>query len=187
MPNNIALDANNQSATGVYDPASHSLVVLQAGTVQTDPSTGVKYAAAATSSSGGGTVSVSNFPATQPVSGSVAVVATPGTTTSSATAAAAAACSATLAGQASKTTYLTGFTVTSGNATAAVVGTVTVTGTIGGSLNYVFVEPTATGGYLSVSFSQPIPASAQNTAITVTLAALTGGANSAVVVTGYVA
>jgi hypothetical protein len=126
---------------------------------------------------------VSNFPATQPVS----IVGTAGTTTASATAAAAAACSATLAGQSSKTTYLTGFTVTSGNATAAVVGTVTITGTIGGSLNYVFVEPTASGGYLSVSFPQPIPASAQNTAITVTLAALTGGANSAVVVTGYVA
>ena len=85
--------------------------------------------------------------------------------------------------------YITGFTVTSGNPAATVSGVVTVTGLTtangGGTLNYQFVESATLGGQLTKTFSNPIPASGANQAITVTCPAITSGAVTAVEVEGY--
>ncbi len=96
---------------------------------------------------------------------------------------------ATLAAVAGKTTYIDGFTCTASGATAASVVTVTVTGVLGGTMTFIFTAPAgATLGAttLNVRFAAPIPASAANTAIVVTLPALgAGNTNAAVVATGF--
>lgn len=96
---------------------------------------------------------------------------------------------ATLAGVSAKTTYITGFEITSSGATVGTVVTITVTGTITGTLTYIYAAPAGVllmGTPLFVEFSKPIPASAANTAIVVTLPALgTGNTNAAVVAHGY--
>lgn len=89
-----------------------------------------------------------------------------------------ASAAATLAGAASKTTYITGFAVTAGGATAAALVDVTVTGLIGGTATFTFAAPAgATLGAtpLVVTFPRPVPASAANTGIVVTLPALGAG------------
>lgn len=92
---------------------------------------------------------------------------------------------ATLAGTSGKTTYLSGFTI-SADATSALAGAATVAGTISGSLNYIQSVGSATSAQLlSQSFSPAIPASATNTAITVTSAAAGIGGNTAVTAWGY--
>lgn len=75
----------------------------------------------------------------------------------------------TLAGAASKTTYISGFTVSAVGGTAA-VGPITVAGLAGGSQIY-YLNSSAAGNTLTVNFPNPIPASAVNTAITVTTTA----------------
>lgn len=92
---------------------------------------------------------------------------------------------ATLAGVASKTTYIAGFIITA-DATAALAGAATITGTITGSLNFIQNVGSATSaGILQQNFIPPIPASAANTAIVITsLAAGTGG-STAVTAWGY--
>lgn len=96
---------------------------------------------------------------------------------------------ATLPGVAAKTTYINGFEMTGAGATAGSIVNATITGLVGGTLTYTFVVPTgATVGAvpLIVTFPQPLPASAVNTAIVVTLPALgTGNTNAAVVAHGY--
>lgn len=95
---------------------------------------------------------------------------------------------ATLPGAAGKTTYITGFEVTSAGATAALAVDVTVAG-LANTLHYAFVHPggVPTGAApLVVQFSRPLPASAPNTAIVVTLPASgAGGTNAAVNAHGY--
>jgi hypothetical protein len=92
---------------------------------------------------------------------------------------------ATLAGTAGKTTYISGFTITA-DATAALAGAATVAGTISGSLNYIQSVGSATSAQqLTQSFRPAIPASATNTAITVTSAAAGTGGNTAVTAWGY--
>lgn len=86
---------------------------------------------------------------------------------------------ATLAGTASKTTYITGFSLFPGGATAMGVVVATVTGLISGTLS-VLVAATAiatavNGSPIIVNFPYPIPASAANTAIVVTMPALGTG------------
>jgi hypothetical protein len=95
------------------------------------------------------------------------------------------ATTATLAGVASKTTFICGFTITS-DATAALAGTATVTGTITGTLNYIQNVGGATAaGILTQSFTPCIPANAANTGIAInSVAAGTGGA-TAVTAWGY--
>lgn len=91
------------------------------------------------------------------------------------------AITATLAASAGKTTYLCGVTFTGTNATAANVSTsVTVTGTIGGTMNFGF--PTLAAGAaipnqlpLNVSFNPCIAAAALNTSIVVNGPALGAG------------
>lgn len=113
--------------------------------------------------------------------------ATPVTATSSDVAAASAV--ATLPGVAAKTTYLTGFTCTSSGATAAATVDLAVTGTISGSLTYIYTTvagATLTNPTYRIDFSLPIPASAVNTAIVVTLPSLgTGNLHAACNATGY--
>jgi hypothetical protein len=82
------------------------------------------------------------------------------------------AIAATLAGAASVTTYLCGFSVRA-NAAAAATGNIVVSGTISGSLNFTQWTAVNTSG-LGVSeqiFSPCVPASAANTSIVVTTAA----------------
>lgn len=61
MPNlnDLPLDENNKPAIGAYDPVSHTIVAIQAGTVTTDASTGTQYAPVITSNGGGGSSDVS--------------------------------------------------------------------------------------------------------------------------------
>lgn len=88
---------------------------------------------------------------------------------------------ATLAAITNQTLYLSGFSVTFNNPTAAVNATVTVVGLVGGSLVYganalAAAATTPQPPPLIVEYEFPIPASAVNTAVTVTLSALgTGG------------
>ena len=92
-----------------------------------------------------------------------------------------AATTATLPGAAGKTTYLCGFSIRAA-ATALVVGNATVTGMLGGTLNFTQVTLASTVGVGVVEpplGHQCIPASAVNTAIAVNSAAPgTGGAVS---------
>lgn len=81
---------------------------------------------------------------------------------------------ATLAGVAGQTTWLTGFECTASGATAASVVNLTITGLIGGTQTFTFVFPagvTVAAQAVAESFPTPIPASAANTAIVVSLPA----------------
>ena len=91
---------------------------------------------------------------------------------------AAATATATLAATAAKTTYITGFDITGGGATAASVVVATVTGLLGGTMSYAIAVPAGvTLGItpLIVNFSPPLPASAVNTAIVVSVPSLGAG------------
>lgn len=104
----------------------------------------------------------------------------------SATAAAGAANAQTLPAVAGKTNFLMGFVITTGQPAAVVNGVVTVTGLKIGTMSFQIVQSVNNGGSLDIHFPQPLPASAVNTAITVTLPAIVGGAVSAVAVYGFV-
>lgn len=124
-----------------------------------------------------------------PVVATVGVSMTGTNVTASSGSVANASAVATLPGVAAKTTYLTGFTMTGGGATAASLVTATVVGTITGTMHFIIAVPAGvTLGItpLVVEFGFAIPASAQNTAIVVTLPALgTGNTNAAATATGY--
>ncbi len=102
---------------------------------------------------------------------------------------AAAAATATLAGAASLTTYITGFEFTSSGSTVGGVVTITITGTVSGTLHYTYSS--VAGAVLAnqpllVQFSPPIPASAANTAIVVSCPSLgAGNTNATMVAHGY--
>ncbi len=99
---------------------------------------------------------------------------------------------AALAATAGKTNWLEGFDVTGGGATAAAVIEVSITGLAGGTLKYELnvlagvTGPVNAQGGLFVRFPQPLPASGQNTAITVTVPSFgAGNTNAAVVAYGF--
>lgn len=102
---------------------------------------------------------------------------------------AAAIATATLAAVAGKTTYITGFAVTGAGATAGLPVIVAVTGTITGTLSFIAVA--AVGALVAnqplvVTFPTPVPASAANTAIVVTVPSLgVGNTHSAAVAYGF--
>ncbi len=98
---------------------------------------------------------------------------------------AAAAAVATLAAVAGRRNYLSGFVASATNPAAAVSGEITVTGIGGVTLRFKFVEAAAAGGLLTVQFSTPIPANADNTAIVVTLPAIATGGATAVAAWGF--
>lgn len=87
----------------------------------------------------------------------------------------------TLAGTSGKTTYINGFSVSAIGGTAA-VGPITVAGLVTSSQVY-YMNSAAAGNTLTVNFQAPIPASAANTAITVTTTA--DGTASAVSVNSW--
>lgn len=96
---------------------------------------------------------------------------------------------ATLAGVTSLLTHVTGFEITGGGATAASLVVAVLSGTTGGSLSFVVPVPagvTAGLAPITIKFPEPIPASAVNTSIVLTLPAL-GAGNTAAAVTlhGY--
>jgi hypothetical protein len=95
---------------------------------------------------------------------------------------------ATLAGAAGKTTYIWGFTLTAGGATAGLPVIATVAGLLGGTQSFIFdFAAGATAGSTFVyNFPVPWPASAQNTAIVVTLpAGGAGNTNAAATAMGF--
>lgn len=102
---------------------------------------------------------------------------------------AAATATATLAGVAGKTTYLSGYLITNGGATVGAIVNGTITGLLGGT--QTFNVTAATGITLgntpiSVSLNPPLPASAANTPIVVSVPSLgAGNTNSAVSAWGY--
>lgn len=102
---------------------------------------------------------------------------------------AAAIATATLAGAASVTTYISGFLVTGSGATAGAPITGTITGLVGGTMS--FTVNVATGVTLSnepvfATFTPPLPASAVNTSIVVSVPSLgAGSTNSTVSAWGY--
>lgn len=97
---------------------------------------------------------------------------------------------ATLAAVAGKTNYCTGFEITAGGATAASAVTAALTGLLGGTMNYGYGAPLGAGvpGVpLCVTFDPPLPASAVNTAVSISLPALgAGNAIASVNIHGYV-
>lgn len=85
---------------------------------------------------------------------------------------AASAAVATLPAVSAKTTYITGFELTASGSTAGLPVTVTVAGLLSGTLSYTFTFAAGVlvaSTPLIVEFPQPLPASAVNTAIVVTL------------------
>lgn len=120
----------------------------------------------------------------------VAHVATDGVITASSGNVANANAVATLAaGGASKTTYITGFQCTASGSTIGLAVNLTVAGVVTGTMTYTFVFTAGVlteAPILNVSYPNPIPASALNTAITVTLpAGGTGNTNAACNAQGY--
>lgn len=101
-----------------------------------------------------------------------------------------ASAAATIPAVAAKTNYITGFQITAGGATAAAVVSVTVTGLLGGTATFTFGVPAGAGvpaTPLVITFPNPLPASAVNTAIVVTCPALgAGNTNATVTAQGYV-
>jgi hypothetical protein len=100
-----------------------------------------------------------------------------------------AAATATIPAAAAKTGYLTGFEITGAGATAGAVVLATITGLLGGTATYAVVVPagiTTSITPLTVEFGPPLPASAVNTAIVVSLPALgLGNTNAATVAHGF--
>lgn len=99
---------------------------------------------------------------------------------------AAAANNQTLAGAASLRTYIAGFCISGGGATAASIITVTVTGLTNTLSFSVPVPAGATAGVLPlvVNFDPPLPASADNTAIVVNVPSF-GAGNTAAAATAW--
>jgi hypothetical protein len=85
---------------------------------------------------------------------------------------------ATLPGVVGKTTYITGFSAGGAGATAGSGANTTVAGLLGGTLNFPTVFPAGVGSTitpLNFQFVPPMPASAVNTAIVVTMPAAGAG------------
>ena len=102
-----------------------------------------------------------------------------------------ASCVATIPAIAGQTAYITGFDIYAGGATLSALVDAVVAGLLGGSRTFPFSTPagaTLSATPLSVRFPAPIFASAVNTAVTVTLAALGAGNTKTAVVAlgGYV-
>ena len=91
---------------------------------------------------------------------------------------------ASLASTAGLITYISGFEITAAASTAVVGGGVSVIGPAT-PLAYYFVDSAVNGGQLIVTYPDPIPASAANVPVTVSLAAITGGGPTAINVHGF--
>ena len=92
----------------------------------------------------------------------------------------------TIAALASNFTFITGFTVSAQppSGTNPVGGVVTISdGTW--TLYYQFVDTVSAGGFINKELNIPLMSTDVNTAITLTLAAITGGGATAVELRGY--
>lgn len=103
---------------------------------------------------------------------------------------AAASAAAAIPASVGKLSYVTGFEITAGGATSAALVVATLDGLIGGVTGtFIFGAPAGVAVAaqpLLVVFAEPIPASAVNTAITLTLPSLgTGNTNAAVTIHGF--
>lgn len=105
---------------------------------------------------------------------------------SSNTGAAGVAVTSTLAGAANFTTYLSQILVTTGTVALAIAAQlITITGLALGTLSLYLNQLTAQGTVLKLNLPFPLAASAQNTAISATLPAITGGAVTALTLFGF--
>lgn len=98
------------------------------------------------------------------------------------------AITATLPAVAGRTVFLTSIVVTSSGATAAGSSTVTVTGTVGGSLSFVYPQVAIANNNqapLDVFYEPAVQASSSNTAISATVTLGAGTTAGAVTLTGY--
>ena len=84
-----------------------------------------------------------------------------------------------------KQNSICGFVITSGGTTAALAVTVTVAGTVSGTLNFTYVFVSSGQGVLGVAFPQCIGASGPNTAITVSVPAGGAGTAASLSIWGY--
>ena len=118
-------------------------------------------------------------------------VTAPGTAVAASANVANAAATATLAATPGKTNYVAGIEITAGGATAAAIVNATLTGVVGGPLNYAFAAPAGANleaTPLILEFNPPLPATGLNVAAVLNLPALgAGNTNAAVTVHGYVA
>lgn len=96
---------------------------------------------------------------------------------------------ASLGAVSAKTNYITGFIITASGATSGLVVDATLAGLAGGTLTFSFAFPAGVlvqATPLVVDFPVPMPASAVNTAITLTLGAGgAGNAHAAVSIMGF--
>lgn len=103
---------------------------------------------------------------------------------------AAASAVAALPAVAAKTNWVSGIQLSAGGATAGACVTATLAGLIGGTASYTFCAPTGAtiaAQPLSVQFYPPVPASAVNTAITLTMPSLgAGNTNATADIQGFV-
>jgi hypothetical protein len=103
---------------------------------------------------------------------------------------AAATATAAIAAVSAKTGYLAGFSISGGGATAGSRVVATITGLLIGTLSINIAVPAGAAGAITpifVTFPNPIPASAVNTAITLSVPSFgTGNLSVAVAIWGYV-
>ena len=101
----------------------------------------------------------------------------------------AAAAVATLTSASARLAYLTSVSVAGLGATAAVMATITITGLLGGTINFGYPVPAGVGVAgqpMSMSFVPPLPASAVNTNIVVTVGSFgTGNVGASCMATGF--
>lgn len=116
--------------------------------------------------------------------------AAPGTAVAASANVANAAATATLPAVPGKTNNCAGIELTAGGATAAAVVNATLTGVVGGPLNYAFAAPAGVAleaTLIMLEFNPPLPATGPNVAIVLNLPALgAGNTNAAATVHGYV-
>ncbi|CAL8981864.1 hypothetical protein RHODGE_RHODGE_03985 [Rhodoplanes serenus] len=100
-----------------------------------------------------------------------------------------AAATATMSAVVDRTHYLCGFIIMSTGATAATVVNATISGLLGGTITLPYAvkaDPAAQNETVALDLAPCMPASAPNTAITLTLPALgAGNTNAAVAIYGY--
>lgn len=89
------------------------------------------------------------------------------------------AVAATQPATANRVNYLCGFMMTDGGATAAAVGTLTITGLVGGTFSQAFVSPSSGQGLVGADFKKCLPATGPNIAIVGTKPAAGAGAIAA--------
>ena len=174
------VDTLGRTQPGLLTPGNTQLGYFQGG-AQTTDANGNQYAPLVVQTGAGAPLNV-QFPATALAGavGSQAPTIPLNSTINGNTAATNNAVTATMAAVAAKTNFITGVIVTTQGGSAAAAGTLTLGGLIGGS-SIVF-ELGANALYpvqFVLTFPEPIPASAVNTAITAAVSAL--GANTGAV------